>query len=367
MSKVLVSFVHGYRDEEKLDIKKELIPGLLVADTETLEVDDIYSFNFPRLPEDFYNNKIKDIFVGEFPKKDESIHFKKLPRFGMMGLSVDEHSIYAATWNGIYCIDKKTFKEKSFISNRLINDPHGIVVKDGILYSVLTSLDLVVLTDVASGKVIDFFSINRNLSITRDNSILDFDWRFITKQQRGAVGFWHFNNIRIEDNILFLTSRLTSSILEVNLKTNEVNIRTVCWDTPVMIHDGELDSDNNIVFTSVDGKILICNTAEKLTQGINGISNNHFHHLMKRDLVNVSIRIGNIRKKEVNWCRGIEDDGLNYITTTEGRYDQKQPYFNITIISKKNNENISDIPVLYSLVDFPEDIRYMTGFSIKNM
>ena len=62
--------------------------------------------------------------VGERPKKEQVVSFKKLPRFGVMGLSVDGNNIFAATWNGVYCINKINFLETSFISNRLINDPH---------------------------------------------------------------------------------------------------------------------------------------------------------------------------------------------------------------------------------------------------
>ena len=252
---------------------------------------------------------------------------------------------------------------EGLISHRLVSDPHGIDVKDEKIYSIVTSLDLVVITNKITGKILDYFSIDRDLNIIRDEQVKEYDWRFISKQERGAVGNWHFNHIRISNNKLYLTSRLTSSVIEINESKTKATIRTVCWDTPIMLHDGKLLSNDELVFTSVDGKILIAKDATIMNSKMRGMNDRAFHSLMKRDMVNNSIRLGQILGKEINWCRGIEEYDGNYITTTDGRYDQEYPYFNITFV-KKDGSNVDLVQVPYNLLEFPEQIRYMTGFSI---
>lgn len=362
MKNILVSFVHGYRTDD-INIKKDQLPCLVTLDKESKSIKKFYSLPFPRTPLDFEDCKIKDLLIGETPLKKQKIEFKKLPRFGVMGLAQQKNVIYAATWNGIYSLSAKTMKIKNFISNRLINDPHGIFVKDDTIFSVLTALDLVVITNRKTGEIEDFFSIDRNLKIIRDKKILKFDWRFISKQQRGALGNWHFNHIRIHGDNIYLTSRLTSSVLQVNYKRNTVSIRTVCWDTPVMIHDGRLFKDGNLVFTSVDGKILVARQAGKMKSGITSMHDKSFHQFMKRDMVNISIRLSEKLKRDINWCRGIEQYKNEYITTIDGRYDQDRPYFNI-VFYNQITEKIRLIKIPYRLLDFPNQIRYMTGFSV---
>lgn len=364
MSEILVSFVHGYHNDD-LFLEGDHVPCLVSIDTERRRVNQFYSLPFPRTPQDFAADEIHDLLVGEPPLVSAKLDFKKLPRFGVMGLSQSKEKIYAATWNGIYVLDKNDMGTDRFISHRLINDPHGIQVVGDRLYSVLTALDMVVVTDITEGKIVDFFSIDRELKISRDAEAMDFDWRFISKQHRGAVGNWHFNHIRIEGSKLLLTSRLTSSLVEVDLETESVCLRTVCWDTPVMLHDGRAFPDGNVVFTSVDGKILIAKPAEA-GGGISSMNDKEFHRLMKRDMVNTSIRLGDILDRQINWCRGIEQVGDYYITTTDGRYDQEQPFFNVTFVSK-DGDGISFIRIPYNLVKFPEVIRYLTGFSIMEL
>ena len=130
-----------------------------------------------------------------------------------------------------------------------------------------------------------------------------------------------------------------------------------------MLHDGKHFNNDELVFTSVDGKILIVKEATKMSSRMTGLKDTAFHSLMKRDMVNISIRIGEILGKEINWCRGIEEYNDKYITTTDGRYDQRYPYFNIAFV-KKDGSNVDLVQVPYNILEFPEQIRYMTGFSI---
>jgi len=365
MKKILISFVHGYRYDD-IKIRREKLPCLITLDVKTGAPFGIHNLPFPRTPGDFFKEETSELIRGEPPLPRQKMEFKKLPRFGVMGMDQDSSMVYAATWNGVYEIQKDQMRVRSFLSHRLINDPHGICVSKGKLYSVLTALDLVVITEIKSGKILDYFSVDRNLKIVREPQILKYDWRFISKQHRGAVGNWHFNFVRVSGDKIYLTSRLTSSVLEVDYLSNNVALRTVCWDTPVMIHDGRLFKDGNLVFTSVDGKILIAKPAGKLKSGISSMSEKSFHKHMKRDLVNVSIRLGALLGREINWCRGIEDCDGDYITTLDGRYDQSRPFFNIAFVNKESKK-VKCVKIPYSMVDFPEQIRYMTGFSVLKM
>lgn len=362
----IVSFCHGYQDED-IEIKREKIPALLLVSEKNRSIEKVKSLFFPRLPADFLNPTISEVFKGEMPSKDISLYFKRLPRFGVMGLANQGSFLYCATWNGIYELNQFDLTVESFLSHRLICDPHGIDVKDGYLYTVLTSLDLVVITNLHTGEIQDYFSIDRSLNIIRDERVLDFDWRFVSKQNRGAVGNWHFNNIRVEQEKIYLTSRLASCLLEVDLEKKACQLRTVCWDTPVMIHDGIRGNKDEIIFTSVDGKILICDKPEKMGQTLQGMDSKAFHQLMKRDYVNISIRLPYILGREINWCRGVYDNHIELITTIDGRYDQEMPFFSICFISKKDNNKIDFCRVDYKFLDFPDKIRYMTGFDIEKI
>tara|TARA_B100000767_G_C19777695_1_gene543698 strand:- start:404 stop:1507 length:1104 start_codon:yes stop_codon:yes gene_type:complete len=359
-TELIISFVHGYQNEN-LDIQRRQVPALIRMNADDKEIIEIINLEFPRTPKDFleFSNKI----LGENPLPGQVLEFKKLPRFGIMGLTFDENHIYAASWNGIYKLNKKDYRVEGLISHRLISDSHGIDVKDNKIYSILPSLDLVVISDKVSGEILDFFSIDRELNVIRDDEVLAYDWRFISKQERGAVGNWHFNHIRVSNDKIYLTSRLASSVIEIDQYRTKATIRTVCWDTPVMLHDGRLLGDDELVFTSVDGKILIANDAKKKKSEMHGIEDTAFHLLMKRDMVNTSIRIGDILGKEINWCRGIEEYNGKYITTTDGRYDQEYPYFNIAFV-QKDGSHVDLVQVPYTLLEFPEQIRYMTGFSV---
>ena len=73
---------------------------------------------------------------------------------------------------------------------------------------------------------------------------------------------------------------------------------------------------------------------------------------------------GELQSKTVNWCRGIELFEDYYITTTEGRYDQYAPFFNVTFVGK-NDCSIEHIKVPYELLEFPDQIKYMTGFAVQ--
>ena len=250
-----------------------------------------------------------------------------------MGLCPDGGTgFYAATWNGIYHFNSRSSVSQnpdSFITNKLINDPHGIVFSDGLLYVVLTALDALVCLNPSTGNVEWAYRIDRNLKCIKLSDELLIDWRFIGKQDRGAVGNWHFNNVTIKDGSIWLTSRLTSSVVEFHPSTQTAVLRTFCWDTPVMIHDGESGPNDSVVFTSVDGKIITANTPSKISSTMPSMKESGFKPMMHRDFITKTIKIADLKGHEINWCRGMLVIDNQAFTTIYGRYEQDKPYFSI--------------------------------------
>ena len=64
------------------------------------------------------------------------------------------------------------------ISHQLINDLHGIWVDDGLILTMLTGKDALVVTDMA-GAIVDHFCVGRDLTLFRDDRIEEVDWRFV--------------------------------------------------------------------------------------------------------------------------------------------------------------------------------------------
>ena len=208
--------------------------------------------------------------------------------------------------------------------------------------------------------------ITRDLQIKKLETESEFDWRFISKQARGAVGNWHFNNVVLREEKIWLTSRLTSSMVEIDLKDMKAILRTFCWDTPVMIHDGEYIEDDKIIHTSVDGKILISGSPKSVKSNMPSMKESGFSSLMQRDFISRTIKLSEVFGKEINWCRGIAMNSEYFFTTIYGRYEQDVPYFSICRIKEKSDYSIvtKTLKVDYKILENPENIRYMTGFSL---
>ena len=336
-------------------------------------IKDIYGLDYPRLIEDFDEVAKTCKYIGEMPLSKAVERFgSRLPRYGTTGLTrISCKEFIAATWNGFYVLREEINKAaiESFISNRFINDPHGIDYKDGMIYSVSTSFEGLIITNKSSGLAHKVIQIKRDLEVLNIREKYgDYDWRFIGKQKRGASGYWHFNNVRVDrdSNKVYLTSRNANCLVEVDIETEKAQLRMVNWDTPVMLHDGEISTDDNILFTSVDGKILICNSPDRINTDLKHREEEGIHSLMNRDLVNQSIRIGKILNREINWCRGIADSREHYFTTIDGRYDQNKSYFEVIAINKKTKNISGSVQISYDLLPFSSEIRAMTGFSIIN-
>ena len=252
--KIAVSFVHGYRN---LNVSQHDLarPCLMITDGKKV---DIKKYIFPRNPGDFKIHK--KIIHGELPNKNLR-NFKKLPRFGFTGLFRFKNNIYCGSWNSIYMIDKKSFKLKKIISNRLMCDLHGIYVDQNYLVHILTAKDTIVFSD-HNGKIIDYFSIDKDLNIKKDKKVLKNDWRFLSKQFKGSTGYFHFNYVQLFNHEIWLTSRNCNCFVVVNLKTKKAQLRTMNLSTPALIHDG-VKKDRKYYFTSIDGKILIAEIHNK--------------------------------------------------------------------------------------------------------
>ena len=141
---LFTSFCHGYLDKS-LSLPGTKIPCIVKLDEHNLSVQEIINLDFPRIQEDFKLLKLP--IVGFQPLPGSELDKKRLPRFGVMGLARSTDSLYAATWNGIYRLNLPNLDVTSFITNTMINDPHGIAVCGDDIYTVATSLDTVVITN----------------------------------------------------------------------------------------------------------------------------------------------------------------------------------------------------------------------------
>ena len=311
---IIVSFVHNFKDKTPKSQFSENAPALWV--TNKVGDNKYYSYPFPRTPKQFLKNE----FINGMMPLFKYAEFKYLPRYGLTGLSHVGDYIYAGSWNGVYEINKSDFSLKRIITNNLMNDLHGIYVDKKCIITVLTGKDTVVFTDF-DGKIIDHFTINNDLNLTKDSNLEKIDWRFFSKQFRGAHGIWHINHIKKYGNELWLTSRNINAFIVVNLKMRKVFIKTIDTKIPTMIHDGGKFNKSNYL-TSIDGKIIITqeanNSSSTMREKFKGIKK------FNRDMIaSKIIKIKNTElKREPSWCRGIFVKGNHILTTIDGRYEK---------------------------------------------
>lgn len=348
-----VSFVHGYSDL-KYNLSKEKLPALWTIDS--LNNSKIYSYIFPRNVSDFY--EYKNVISGTMPL-DSAEDFKKLPRFGLTGLIKYKDNLYCGSWNGVYEISKSDFTLKRIISNQMMNDSHGIFVDEKGIITVLTGKDTIVISDF-EGRIVDHFTISNDLKVYKNSSLEKIDWRFLSKQFRGATGLWHFNYVQRFGDEIWLTARNLGAFIVVNLKTSKAHLRTMNQKTVVMLHDG-VSFNDEYYFTSIDGKILIASDPKKTNfnprEKIQNIDE------FSRDLVCDLIRLEETEYgKEPNWCRGITCYKDTIFVTIDGRYgtDLSFGLLGITRSGKKilekrlNWKDVGDI----------QKLRFVTGFDV---
>lgn len=353
MSKnVAVSFVHGYSDLEN-KIEQDVLPALWTIEGGEAST---HSYPFPRNVSDF--SSLDGMLVGEAPLSGAR-DFEKLPRFGLTGLEQDGEFFYAGSWNAVYEICKRDKKLCRIITNSLMNDMHGIWVGDGVIITLLTGKDTIVISDM-EGSVIDHFAIANDLSVYKNEKIEGLDWRFISKQFRGATGIWHFNYVQKFDDEVWLTSRNLGAFVVVNLVTKKAVIRTINQKTPVLLHDGVL-FDDEYYFTSIDGKILIAAEAHKRKH--NPREEFDDLHLFSRDMVCQLIRLDETDLgREPNWCRGIACDQDVIYVTIDGRYDSDLSFGLLAL--KRDGSVVRQDRLNWRDIGPERELRFVTGFDI---
>ncbi len=347
-----VTFVHGYEDLD-LEIDKRNLPALWLVSGAASEY---YSYPFPRNVSDFHEHREQIAGAMPLPGAED---FRRLPRFGFTGSSLDGENIYAGSWNAVYEIRKDDLRLQRIISNQLMNDLHGIWVGDGQILTILTGKDALVTTDM-EGAVVDHFCIGRDLTLFHDDSLDEVDWRFVSKQFRGATGFWHFNYVQRIGEDIWLTSRNASAFVVIDPKRRTAKLRMMNHKTPVLLHDGRL-VDGKFYFTSIDGKVIISEPAERAAH--NPREEIDHIHLYNRDLVSREIRLSETEfGREPNWCRGIDCDGEVIYVTIDGRYGSDLS-FGLLAIDADGHVH-AEHRLRWSEVGDESRIRYVTGFDV---
>lgn len=352
--KIVTTFVHGYKDLS-INLPDVPKPSLLVIEK---KIKKTYSYLFPRNPMDFKNNQ--KLISGPMPFKT-SKNFKKLPRFGFTGISHLGKKIYCASWNSIYEINQNNFKLNKIISNNLMSDMHGIHVDNKYIIHALTCKDTIVFSDF-NGKIIKHFSINKKLEIKINKKLENIDWRFVSKQFKGSTGYFHFNYIYKDKNILWITCRNINAFILVNLKTMKAELKTMNLSTPALIHDG-FHHQNKIYLTSIDAKIIIAqNSKKKIIQ--HNRENVENIKIYNRDLISEIVRLNKETiGREPNWCRGIKVLNNSAYLTIDGRYDTELK-FSIIKFDLKNKKLLKKFSFFWREIDNEKLLRYCTGFDL---
>ena len=342
------TFVHGYDGEFH---PEGALPSLVVDGEESR----FYSYEFPRNPAEFSRASLN--IIGEMPLKSAK-DFEALPRFGFTGLSEEGNYFYCGSWNGVYKINKDSYECESFITHRLMNDLHGICVENNIIYTMLTGKDTVVLTSM-DGEIINTFTVHNDMEVSvNDEKLMLHDWRFISKQFRGATGVFHFNHVQVKGKEIWLTSRNLGCFVVIDTENGRAHLRTINQKTVVLLHDG-VYKNGAYYFTSIDGKILISsdeeahNPRESFDEVV----------LFNRDLNSKLIRLEETELgRQPNWCRGIDVDKDLIATTIDGLYGSDLS-FKLLILNEEGEikrlkevrwEDIGDIT----------NLRYVTGFDV---
>lgn len=354
MDSIFVSFVHGY-EKLSFEISDSTLPALVRIDGSQRF---IFRYPFPRTPKDFRAGDFE--LLGEMPIGNNA-EFKKLPRFGLTGLTHFGGKIFAGSWNAVYQVDPATGALEKLISNRLMNDLHGIAAGDLGLVTVLTGMDTVVISSF-EGEVLETLTIMRDLTVNRSFSHKEIDWRFVGKQFRGSTGVWHFNHVEIVGKSLYLTSRNASSIVVVDLETYSAYLLSISHLTPVLIHDG-VHFSNEIYFTSVDGKVLIAAKWDEASFESGAVEHGAKHAPFNRGYVSRALRLSDSQfGREPNWCRGIAVTDQSIFVTVDGRYGSDLS-FGIVDLDHQGNFR-EEIRIAWGEIGSESNLRYVTGFDL---
>lgn len=346
---LVCTFVHGYEGEFH---PQGTLPALVVDGEKT----DFYSFEFPRNPTEFGKTSLN--ITGEMPL-ESARDFEALPRFGFTGLSEEDDYYYCGSWNGVYKVSKESYQCVSFITHRLMNDLHGICVQNKVIYTMLTGKDTVVLTSM-NGEIVKTFTVHNDMKVSlNDEKLLRHDWRFISKQFRGATGIFHFNHVQIKGNEIWLTSRNLGCFVVIDIENERAHLRTINQKTVVLLHDG-IHKNGAYYFTSIDGKILISSDEDAHNP------REHFDEvtLFNRDLNSKLIRLEETGLgRQPNWCRGIDVDQDLIATTIDGLYGSDLSFKLLVLNEKGELKHLKE--VRWEDIGDISNLRYVTGFDVK--
>lgn len=349
---IATTFVHGY-SELDYEVHRDELPALWTFGPEG---ENVHRFPFPRNPSDFRKND--DLFIGPGPL-NSARDFKKLPRFGLTGIVDNGDYLFAGSWNGVYRIRKSDFQLDGIITNHMMNDLHGIWVDTDYIVTILTGKDTIIFSDF-NGEIVDHFTVCNDLTVKTIPALEELDWRFLSKQFRGATGLWHFNFVQRFDDELWLTSRNLNAFVVVNLKSRKAHLRTMNQKTVVLLHDGVKHGDEYF-FTSIDGKIIIA--APSNDAKVNPREYFDGIEYFSRDLVCDLLRLEETKYgRQPNWCRGIACWKDQMFITIDGRYGSDLSFGVLGLT--RSGEVTFDRRLRWKSVGSERDLRYVTGFDI---
>lgn len=352
MVDLIVSFVHGYRDPERV-VNPTNLPALWRPNSAEKA---IFSYPFPRTPGEF--EAVEGLVRGERPKLNE-IEFPGKARFGFRGMATQGDRLYCATFNSIHEIDSTSFELKGILTNKLTNDLHGIAADSRGLYFVLPGRDMLVHIDF-DGVVINTWTILPDLSVIEGEDLPEVDWRFVAKQKEGPYGHFHFNYVRLDGDCFWLTSRNLGCVVKLRPSEARAELVTFAHNTPVMIHDGVLVG-RYLYFTSIDGKIIPVdpNDSDDYARWEVTDELGFYRHGLSAGVERISeSEFG----REPTWCRGIEIvDDVRYVTV-DGRIGGDLSFSLIGLT--KEGKLVDQHTLRWENVGDAEGLRYVTGFDV---
>ena len=252
-------------------------------------------------------------------------------------------------------------RPEAFLTNRLTADVHGLAVSDGTT-TTLPPIDGVVRTDDI-GRVVGSWRVREDLRIEEIDPDGQPDWRFIGKQMRGPLGHFHFNNVRLIDDRIVLTSRNLGCYVSMRPGERRAELLTIAHMTPVMMHDGVPYRGLRFA-TSVDGKVLVHGAPEpaSLDSYSRYISSDDALHRGVHSMSESVIRLDEVLGRVPNWCRGLEVTGEAIITTVDGRYGSEERFGLLQMDG--TGEFIREDDVKWDDVGNLDGLRYVTGFDV---
>ena len=335
---ICVSFVHGFHDEIAVDHQAEH-PALWSISG---NAEQTHRVRFPITPSDF--DELPYPILGELPRTTREL--QRRPRFGFTGLVPVNGKLLAGSWNGIFVLDAQSKRVESFITNRYSCYIHRFCADEQRIIFAMPFMDMVVIID-HQGNVIDRFTIDQTLRISRDNIDDDIDWRFADKPWSGPTGLFHINSVQTIGQDIYLTSRNLGALIVVRPGDDHASLRTLNYRTPTCVHDGDY-VDGKFYLTSIDGKILIASQPKEA-------DSTRFRY----DLQVECVRLDEVQK---NWCRGIAVTDEFIYTTIDGRYDSDLSF---GLLQLDRDCNLLDQRRFrWSNIGSENDIRYVTGFDI---